>query len=143
MFLLHLATLSRDSFSAQPQLEIIDLRYNTLRSIDSQAFQGLRRIREIKLAGNRIVHLNSDVFEQLSTLQKLDLSENFFNQFPTVALASIVALKALNLSSNMLQVRRQICTMNKHQLPIILHQSFLRIWTTRTCRWSSLWRVSI
>ncbi|XP_053947146.1 chaoptin [Anastrepha ludens] len=99
----HITTLHYKAFVAQPQLEIVDLRYNEIKTIEGLAFQGLRAIREIKLAGNRITNLNSDVFEHVPTLQKLDLSENFINQFPTVSLTAIGNLKSLNLSSNMLQ----------------------------------------
>lgn len=99
------AILRYESFIAQPQLEIIDLRYNDIKNIEGLAFKGLRKIKEIKLARNRITNLNSDVFENLPTLQKLDLSENFIPKFPIVSLNAISNLKALNLSSNMLQVR--------------------------------------
>lgn len=102
--LLFSASLRYESFIAQPQLEIIDLRYNEIKSIEGLTFKGLRKIREIKLSGNRITNLNSDVFENLPTLQKLDLSENFVQKFPTVSLRPILNLKFLNLSSNMLQV---------------------------------------
>ena len=97
-------------------LEIIDLRYNEIKTIEGLAFKGLRKIREIKLAGNRINTLNSDVFENLPTLQKLDLSENFIQKFPSVSLSQIENLKFLNLSSNMLQVRWRFFILNASKI---------------------------
>lgn len=97
-------SINYNAFISQPQLEIIDLRYNQIQSIANLSFHGLVKIREIKLSGNRLMDLNSEVFQDLTTLHKLDLSENFIQKFPVEALGAIPHLKFLNISSNMIQV---------------------------------------
>ena len=83
-------------------LEIVNFKYNNIRYVGKQSFQGLTLLEELFLDGNNITNqgLSSQAFEGLQSLQLLDLSNNRLTQFYENLPPS---LKVLRLANNLIQ----------------------------------------
>lgn len=62
-FFIHLASIEKDAFIAQQDIEQINLMGNLITNVVGRAFRNLSKLKHINLSLNKIDHLNSDVFE--------------------------------------------------------------------------------
>ncbi|XP_049739852.1 leucine-rich repeat-containing G-protein coupled receptor 5 isoform X1 [Elephas maximus indicus] len=81
------------SFSVCQKLQKIDLRHNEIYEIKVETFWQLHSLRALNLAWNKIAIIHSNAFSTLPSLIKLDLSSNRLSSFPVTGLHGLTHLK--------------------------------------------------
>ncbi|KAK7068458.1 hypothetical protein SK128_022613 [Halocaridina rubra] len=87
-------------------IEVLDLSYNYIKSIDSHAFTHLRSLKRLFLAHNPLkdISLNTGLaINQLQNLQELDLSQTGLTRIPDHFLTDLTKLQVLTLAGNNFQ----------------------------------------
>ncbi|KAM8974799.1 leucine-rich repeat-containing G-protein coupled receptor 5 [Pelodytes ibericus] len=84
---------SLPSFTGCQRLQKIDLRHNEVYEISSTTFQQLDVLRSLDLAWNRIAIIHPNSFSSLPSLIRLDLSSNHLTSFPVTGLNGLTHLK--------------------------------------------------
>ncbi|XP_019623574.1 PREDICTED: chondroadherin-like [Branchiostoma belcheri] len=97
-----ITTLSQSDFSRYRSLEDLRLDYNSISTINSQAFYHLSNLTELWLDSNRITALRSDMFTGLGNLQYLYLFHNSISDIQDGTFNSTPQLTRLYLSNNRL-----------------------------------------
>lgn len=87
-------------FEAHPSLKKIDLSFNQIASIHSEAFYGLRNLDELFLNGNKLKEIKEFMFVSLVSLTCLELSGNEIEQFENDSFRELTMLTTLNLENN-------------------------------------------
>ena len=93
-----LSSLQKNAFFGLTALTTLSLKNNILGSIQPGAFSGLLNLRYLYLTDNILARLPSETFEGLSSLQKLYLSQNKLLKVPDVGLCT--NLTDLGLENN-------------------------------------------
>ncbi|CAJ0936030.1 unnamed protein product, partial [Mesorhabditis belari] len=91
--------LTRDSFSAFPNLLSLELAGNRIRRIEWDSFR-LFRLKHISLKENGITTLSENIFRLTPSLEEIDLSGNKLWRVQTSDFSSAQRLKVLNFSQN-------------------------------------------
>lgn len=84
-----------------PQLEVLHLGYNSLKTIKMSWFQTLTNLKELTFPHNKISDIDG-VFKGLTNLEHLDISHNSLSQIKTGLFGFLENLKLLKLESNRL-----------------------------------------
>ncbi|KAM8938697.1 leucine-rich repeat transmembrane neuronal protein 1 [Pelodytes ibericus] len=72
----NLAELQDGQFTGLIQLTWLYLDHNHISSVEGNAFQKLRRVKELTLSSNTILHLANTTFRPMPNLRSVDLSNN-------------------------------------------------------------------
>ncbi|XP_007948657.1 toll-like receptor 12 [Orycteropus afer afer] len=92
-----IAMLCTNGTEAESGLQTLDLSQNGLYTIPPDTFSCLPHLRELLLQDNKLAYLDSQVFQGLRKLETLDLSGNLHIALGEDWLASLPALTTLNL----------------------------------------------
>lgn len=87
-------------FDAHPTLLKIDLSFNEIASIHSEAFNGLTKLEELFLNGNKLKEIHEFVFAPLVQLKCLELSANEIERFDNNSFGELINLQQLKLQKN-------------------------------------------
>lgn len=83
-------------------LRILNLSFNSIRSITKLKFTGLENLRILDLSGNLIEHLNENVFDNLQQLEVLNLENNLISDVNARHFKHMRNIKKVNLVLNRL-----------------------------------------
>ena len=103
-------------------LETLDLSYNSLTKLPSDAFSQLPKLNSLRLDGNKLSELEDRAFGGLSSLQTLNLANNNLNVLPPelfTTSSSPSRLQELYLQNNSLNVLAPGLFSNLHQLLVL------------------------
>ncbi|XP_066568674.1 leucine-rich repeat transmembrane neuronal protein 4-like [Amia ocellicauda] len=95
--------LYSSQFSHLNQLIWLYLDHNYINSVDSDAFRGVRRLKELILSSNKIVQLHNTTFHTVPNLRNLDLSYNKLQALQPGQFQGLRKLLSLHLRSNSLK----------------------------------------
>lgn len=87
-------------FEEQSTLKKIDLSFNKITFIHSEAFKGLTELSELCLNNNEIKEINGFIFSPLYNLKILELSVNYIEAFENDTFSALVNLEKINLEKN-------------------------------------------
>lgn len=96
-------SVSADSFVGLEGLRTLDLAYNTIDDIPSQAFAPLQNLQHLYLTGNNFTELQADSFPDLRSLETLDIRENPIAVVNNGAFRGLGNLNVLTMSNCRLQ----------------------------------------
>ena len=88
---------------ALPVLSILDVSFNELTSLPSDALHGLSRLQELYLHGNQLRTLPPELLVPTPRLKKLNLAENDLQELPPELLKELEELDTLYLQKNRLR----------------------------------------
>ena len=88
---------------ALPVLSILDVSFNELTSLPSDALHGLSRLQELYLRGNQLRTLPPELLVPTPRLKKLNLAENDLQELPPELLKELEELDTLYLQKNRLR----------------------------------------
>lgn len=91
--------IPRQFFSDTPEIRVIDLSFNKLKSIETICFFGAINVTHINLAHNQIAEIDNQAFVSLENLEFINLANNSIPEF-TFGFAKNTNLKTLNLECN-------------------------------------------
>ena len=97
-----LKQLSSEAFSKLINLQYLDLSDNALTTLPSDAFIGLKNLQLLILGGNQLASLPEGIFADLSELQHLYLQGNQLASLPEGIFADLSELESLYLDENQL-----------------------------------------
>lgn len=87
-------------FDAHPTLMEIDLSFNQITFIHSEAFKGLMNLEELHLNDNKIKEVNGLMFSPLYRLHILNISVNHIETFDNDTFSALVNLISINFEKN-------------------------------------------
>uniref|UniRef100_W5NGU1 Leucine-rich repeat transmembrane neuronal protein 4-like n=1 Tax=Lepisosteus oculatus TaxID=7918 RepID=W5NGU1_LEPOC len=90
-------------FSQLSQLIWLYLDHNYITTVDSNAFHGIRRLKELILSSNRITQVHNFTFHSVPNLRNLDLSYNKLQVLQLGQFRGLRKLLSLHLRSNSLR----------------------------------------
>lgn len=96
-------SVSDDSFVGLEGLHYLNLDFNAISEIPSQAFQPLQNLRQLLLTGNNISEVHENSFSQLRSLQILDIGGNPISEIADGAFRGLAELDVLAMSDCGLQ----------------------------------------
>lgn len=99
----NLANLRSRQFASLGQLVWLYLDHNYINSVDGQAFDGVRRLKELILSSNKITRLENNTFHDIPNLRNLDLSYNKLRVLQPDQFLGLRKLLSLHLRSNSLK----------------------------------------
>ncbi|XP_017541287.1 leucine-rich repeat transmembrane neuronal protein 4 isoform X1 [Pygocentrus nattereri] len=99
-----LVSLRAGQFASLSQLVWLYLDHNYINAVDSQAFQGVRRLKELILSSNKITQLENSTFHTIPNLRNLDLSYNKLQVLQPNQFQGLRKLLSLHIRSNSLKV---------------------------------------
>ncbi|KAG5677507.1 hypothetical protein PVAND_007263 [Polypedilum vanderplanki] len=85
------------------QTNIIDLRFNHLKEVPSNAFKDMRQLHSIFLNENQITDIHEEAFNNLPALRYLYLNQNHIKNIAANAFVNLGRLERLNLYGNRIQ----------------------------------------
>ncbi|XP_037044070.1 toll-like receptor 3 [Bradysia coprophila] len=91
---------SSSIFKAHPQLQTLDLSFNRITSIVSDAFDGLLELNYLNLNDNQLKVIVEYVFAPLVSLKDLELCRNLIEKFENYPFVHLVNLKKISLEKN-------------------------------------------
>ncbi|XP_014359374.2 toll-like receptor 7 [Papilio machaon] len=81
----------------------LDLSYNELKSLSEESeFTGLRRLQELKLQHNNITDISGEIFNGFPTLRILNISFNYLQSIPDGTFTNTKELREIYLNNNQL-----------------------------------------
>lgn len=84
-------------------LQVLDLSYNKIRTINDEFFLNVYNLRELDLSHNLITSLgDGSIFQNLNNLEKLDLSFNELKTLPNLVFMKLSKLQFIDMSYNYL-----------------------------------------
>ncbi|XP_058532453.1 platelet glycoprotein Ib alpha chain [Ochotona princeps] len=86
-----------------PALASLDVSFNLLASLASDALDGLSQLQELYLQGNKLKALPLSLLAPTTQLRKLNLAENKLNDLPSGLLDGLTELDTLYLQKNWLR----------------------------------------
>uniref|UniRef100_A0A8C3XDB4 Leucine rich repeat transmembrane neuronal 4 n=1 Tax=Catagonus wagneri TaxID=51154 RepID=A0A8C3XDB4_9CETA len=95
--------LKSNQFASLNQLIWLYLDHNYISSVDEDAFQGIRRLKELILSSNKITYLPNKTFHPVPNLRSLDLSYNKLQTLQSEQFKGLRKLIILHLRSNSLK----------------------------------------
>uniref|UniRef100_A0A8C9CMY6 Leucine rich repeat transmembrane neuronal 4 n=1 Tax=Phocoena sinus TaxID=42100 RepID=A0A8C9CMY6_PHOSS len=95
--------LKSNQFASLNQLIWLYLDHNYISSVDEDAFQGIRRLKELILSSNKITYLHNKTFHSVPNLRSLDLSYNKLQTLQSEQFKGLRKLIILHLRSNSLK----------------------------------------
>ncbi|XP_030621089.1 leucine-rich repeat transmembrane neuronal protein 4, partial [Chanos chanos] len=98
-----LVSLRAGQFASLSQLVWLYLDHNYISTVDSQAFQGVRRLKELILSSNKITQLENNTFHTIPNLRNLDLSYNKLQVLQPNQFQGLRKLLSLHIRSNSLK----------------------------------------
>lgn len=84
------------------ELRSLDLSFNTLRTVGSQAFSSMRKLSELRIENNMLEELEQDAFTGLVQLKRLNVSSNRLVALPAKLFEQTSLLAELDLRNNSL-----------------------------------------
>jgi Leucine-rich repeat (LRR) protein len=100
LFVLRFTTVEALAFRGYNNLQTLQLRNNTISSMDRNAFINLQKLQTLDLANNQLTNVPSEVLQNLSNLLTLNLASNNIMIIPGDAFLGLENLKFLDLSGN-------------------------------------------
>uniref|UniRef100_A0A672GSY6 Toll-like receptor 2 n=2 Tax=Salarias fasciatus TaxID=181472 RepID=A0A672GSY6_SALFA len=82
-------------------IEEIDLSYNKLQVVTGADFIHLPQLRSLQLSFNNISHIHSDAFKSNTRLEHVNIFNNSLQEIPAAALSPLSNLKVLLMSNNL------------------------------------------
>nr|XP_033808629.1 leucine-rich repeat transmembrane neuronal protein 1 [Geotrypetes seraphini] len=98
-----LSELRDGQFTGLMQLTWLYLDHNHICSVEENAFQKLRRVKELTLSSNKIEQLPNTTFRPMPNLRSVDLSYNHIKSLEPDLFHGLRKLTALHLRSNAIQ----------------------------------------
>ncbi|XP_069488314.1 leucine-rich repeat transmembrane neuronal protein 1-like [Ambystoma mexicanum] len=98
-----LSELHDGQFVGLMQLTWLYLDHNHISSVEGNAFQRLRRVKELTLSSNRLTQLPNTTFRTMPNLRSVDLSYNLLQSLEPDLFHGLRKLTTLHLRSNALQ----------------------------------------
>lgn len=96
-------SVSADSFVGLEGIQTLNLAYNTINEIPSEALARLQSLQHLFLMGNNLTVLHEDSFPDLQSLETLDISENPIAIIQDEAFRGLGNLNVLAMSNCRLQ----------------------------------------
>lgn len=93
--------LTSDSFANSQMIEILDLSYNAINSIEVSTFKKLKHLKSVNLSFNNIGKIERETFKENEQLTTLDLSWNQLNRFNRII---ALAMTDLNMTWNQISI---------------------------------------
>ena len=90
-------------------LTILDLRYNSICAIDSDAFNSSKKLKSLNLYSNSLKTINKKCLDDMPQLVELDLGYNQISSLADDTFNSSKNLKILNFNSNFLKTINKNC----------------------------------
>ncbi|XP_037779784.1 uncharacterized protein LOC119576262 [Penaeus monodon] len=89
----------------EPSTQVIDLSYNNIQRLPSQAFlqEKLTNLQKIYLISCNVQEIDNEAFQELSNLVEIDLSMNLLKRIPSQAFKHTPELRELYLQGNSIQ----------------------------------------
>lgn len=109
-------TLESYTFSANKNLEDLDLKNSEIKFINENAFYGLSHLNTIYLDYNLLTELNSGMFNGLKKLDCLNLNSNLLNKISKNDFINLKNLQFIGLNFNMISVLEQGCFKGLYKL---------------------------
>lgn len=85
-------------FVGMPNLAVLDLSFNNIKTIHNSTFNGANNLTTINLSNNKISEISIEIFSKLNKLNSLNVSQNVLKHFDLNDLAKNV--QKLNLNGN-------------------------------------------
>ncbi|KAJ8046911.1 Leucine-rich repeat-containing protein 4 [Holothuria leucospilota] len=100
-----ISNLSFGTFSENPNLEVLSLRFCKIKDVGHIKLAGLENLKELDLSGNAIMQLTGNSFDMLPSLVTLHLSNMFpkLSEIDVNAFRGLTSLKTLDISDNSLR----------------------------------------
>lgn len=100
-----ISSFKRGTFHSQanPELNILDLSFNNIKSIPYDTFR-FPKLERLLLDDNQITQIDSKAFVEMTSLRYLSLDGNQLKSLPDEAFQNLHYLSRLNLAFNQLQV---------------------------------------
>lgn len=90
------------NFSMPLELEVIDLSFNLIHSVDQITFSRLKKLHFLSLKHNRISFISPGVFKDLTSLTSLDISDNNIKELEFGIFTGLKNVKTLKIQNNRL-----------------------------------------
>ncbi|CAH1983861.1 unnamed protein product [Acanthoscelides obtectus] len=100
----HLVSIPSGNFLYQERLQELHLYNNTLSSINTTTFQGLKSLTVLNLRKNYLDELPKRLFSTLTKIEELDLGENSISRIDPLAFDGLRNLRVLYLDDNNLSM---------------------------------------
>uniref|UniRef100_A0A8R1DQV1 Uncharacterized protein n=1 Tax=Caenorhabditis japonica TaxID=281687 RepID=A0A8R1DQV1_CAEJA len=98
-----LKTIVSEQFKSLPKLKLIDLSANKIIAIEKNAFKKMVNVEELLLNGNELEVLEADDFEGMKSLKKLNLEGCMIKRIEKGAFRGLSSLEQLILTGNQLE----------------------------------------
>ena len=99
-----ITSVGQRQLESQKMLTSLNLSFNGISQLESDAFTGLTHLQLMDLSHNQLTSLEDNTLSQLEDLTDLDLSFNAIERLSDQCFASLYRLRSLNLNSNRLQL---------------------------------------
>eukprot|EP00079_Xenopus_tropicalis_P037760 XP_017951531.1 PREDICTED: leucine-rich repeat-containing protein 38 [Xenopus tropicalis] len=95
-----LTSLEEGTFSSSSRLLFLDLSYNNLTQLDAGTFKSAEKLIKLYLGNNNLSEVHEAAFESLSSLQVLELHNNNLQSLSVTALEALTSLRTIRLDGN-------------------------------------------
>lgn len=89
-------------FKDLTNLVSLSLDFNHLTTLDTTTFKGLTSLQDLHLSSNQLINLEPTIFEGLISLNKIDLYGNKLTNINPLTFKDLINLQALRISNNQL-----------------------------------------
>jgi Leucine-rich repeat (LRR) protein len=98
----NITSLQKDSFISRglTELELLDMAYYELETIELGAFNGLTKLKYLLISGSEISEIIPGTFQTMSLLQYLVLTDNRIERLDVDVFSGLVNLKSIDLTEN-------------------------------------------
>ncbi|KAM4652131.1 leucine-rich repeat-containing protein 38 [Discoglossus pictus] len=95
-----LTSLEEGTFSTNTRLVFLDLSYNNLTQLDAGIFKSTGKLIKLSLGYNNLSDVHEAAFENLESLQVLELNDNNLQSLSVTALDALPSLRTIRLEGN-------------------------------------------
>ncbi|XP_066565632.1 immunoglobulin superfamily member 10 [Amia ocellicauda] len=98
-----LTTLKENDFTGLKHLELLMLHSNAIQTIENKALGDLKSLQVLKMSYNKVKEINKETFRGLQSLVRLHMDHNKIEFINPEAFFGLTALKLVHLEGNLLQ----------------------------------------